>query len=80
MLEVVLPTFNQELYEKNLKQDAYEEGKQDGISIGEYNKLKELVLKKFQKGLSAVEIAESLEESKEVIERIINELTESLPI
>ena len=85
VLEVVLTTFDQELYEKNLKQDAYEEGKQDGISIGiskgigigEYNKLKELILKKLQKGQLAAEIAEALEESQEVIQSIINELTES---
>ena len=74
VLEVVLTTFNKELYEKNLKQDAYEDGKQEGISIGEYNKLKELVIKKFQKGQSAEKIAEDLEESLEVIERIISEL------
>ena len=77
VLEVILTTFNQELYEKNLKQDAYEEGKQDGIGIGEYNKLKELILKKLQKGLSAAEIAEALEESQEVIERAINEMIAS---
>ena len=71
VLEVVLTTFNQELYEKNLKQDAYEDGKQDG----RYDKLKELVSKKFQKGQSAEKIADDLEESLEVIEKIIQELS-----
>ena len=83
VLEVVLTTFNKELYEKNLKQDAYEDGKQEGISIGisegigigEYNKLKELVIKKFQKGQSAEKIADDLEESLEVIDKIISELS-----
>lgn len=44
---MVLTTFNQELYEKNLKQDAFEDGKaegvKEGITLGEYNKLKEQV-------------------------------------
>ena len=78
VLEVVLTTFNQELYEKNLKQDAYEDGRKEGIfegiGIGEYNKLKELVLKKIQKGQSVQEITDALEESREVIEKIVNEL------
>ena len=66
VLEVVLTTFNQELYEKNLKQDAFEDGR--------YDKLKELVLKKLQKGHSAEQIADVLEESLEVIEKIIKEI------
>lgn len=73
VLEVVLTTFNQELYEKNLKQDAYE----DGFAKGEYHKLKEQVLKKLQKGQSVEEIGDALEESVEVIERIASEITES---
>lgn len=67
VLEVVLTTFNQELYEKNLKQDAYEDGR--------YDKLKEQVAKKLQKGQSAEKIADDLEESLEVIEKIIQELS-----
>ena len=73
VLEVLLTTFNQELYEKNLKQDAYEEG----MLIGEHNAIKNLVLKKLQKGQSIEVIAAALEESEEVIERIANEITES---
>ena len=76
VLEVLLTTFNQELYEKNLKQDAYEDGILQGISMGEYNKLKELVFKKLQKGQSIEEIANVLEENVEVIEKIINETVE----
>ena len=76
VLEVLLTTFNQELYEKNLKQDAYEDGILQGISMGEYNKSKELVFKKLQKGQSIEEIANVLEENVEVIEKIINETVE----
>ena len=70
VLEVVLTTFNKELYEKNLKQDAYEEGRDD--------KLKELVLKKLKKGQSAEKIADDLEESLKAIEAIVKELSENL--
>ena len=42
----ILESFDKEIYERDLKQDAYEDGKQDGISIGKYRKLKELVSKR----------------------------------
>ena len=80
----ILESFDKEIYERDLKQDAYEDGKQEGISIGiaegigEYNKLKELITKKLQKGQSAERIAGDLEESLEVIETIVKELSESL--
>lgn len=62
VLEVVLTTFNQELYEKNLKQGAY------------YEKLVEKVKLKMSKRLSAEEIAEALEETVETIEKLMKEL------
>lgn len=76
VLEVLLTTFNQELYEKNLKQDAYEDGKAEGVMLGENNVLTKLIRKKLQKGQSTEEIAEALEEDVETVEKIINELKE----
>lgn len=74
----ILESFDKEIYERDLKQDAYEEGRQDGITqginLGEYNKLKEQVSKKLQKGQSAEQIADALEESSKVIEGIIKEI------
>jgi len=66
VMSMVLSTFDKELYEKDLKADAFEEGA--------YQKLKSLVEKKLQKGLSSVEIADMLEESIEVIEEIIKDI------
>lgn len=62
---MVLMTFNKELYEKNLKEDAYEEGGKD--------KLLELVQKKLAKGKSVEEIADALEESEETVRQLIAE-------
>ena len=63
VLEMVLYSFDKELYEKDLKQIAYEEGEQ--------NKLLELVQKKLNKGKSVEVIAEELEESVSNIQGII---------
>ena len=71
VLNVVLETFNQQLYEKNLKQDAYEEGKTEGARI----KLKDQVCRKLAKGKEPEEIAEALEENITLIEELIKEIT-----
>lgn len=66
VLEMVLYSFDKELYEKDLKQIAYEEGEQ--------NKLLELVQKKLDKGKPIEVIAEELEESVRVIQDIITKI------
>ena len=66
VLEMVLYSFDKELYEKDLKQIAYEEGEQ--------NKLLELVQKKLSKGKSVEVIAEELEESVHNIQDIITKI------
>ncbi len=66
VLEMVLYSFDKELYESDLKQTAYEEG--------ERNKLVSLVQKKLDKGKSVEEIADALEESIETIQEIIASL------
>jgi len=63
VLEMVLYSFDKELYEKDLKQIAYEEGEQ--------NKLISQVRKKLAKKCSVEEIAEALEEPIENIQEII---------
>lgn len=79
VLGMVLSTFNKELYEKELKEDAFrageekgrregrEEGREEGKQEGACEKLQELVQKKLAKGKSIEEIAEDLEESVETI-------------
>lgn len=71
VLEMVLYSFDKELYEKDLKQIAYEEGEQAGILTGETNKLLELVQTKLNKGKSVEVIAEELEESVGNIQDLI---------
>lgn len=66
VLEMVLYSFDKELYEKDLKQIAYEDG--------ERNKLISIVRKKLAKGQSAEQIAEALEENVGTIQDIIAEL------
>ena len=78
VLTVVLETFNQELYEKNLKADAYEDGVEAGIEIGiqkgEKQKLLFLIERKLAKGKTPEQIAEDLEESKETILELMQKL------
>ena len=74
VLEMVLYSFDKELYEKDLKQTAYEEGEKIGMQTGEQNKLISQVQKKLAKGQSAEKIAEELEENVETIQDIITKL------
>ena len=74
VLEMLDDLFDKELYEKDLKQIAFEEGEQIGIGKGEHNKLVNLVQKKLAKGKSVEEIADALEESIETIQDIIETL------
>jgi len=55
-------------------EDLYNDGVEQGIELGERQKLKELVGKKLTKGYSVDEIAEMLEESVEIIREFVNEL------
>ena len=51
-----------------------EEGREEGVGLGENKKLTELVKKKVQKGYSTSEIADMLEEHVDVIAKIIKEI------
>lgn len=74
VLGMVLTTFNKELYEKDLKEDAYEDGVAAGIEAGERKKLLEQIRAKLEKGKSVEEIADALEESEETIRNLLAEL------
>lgn len=63
---MVLYSFDKELYEKDLKQIAFEEGEQ--------NKLISLVQKKLRKGDSVEKIADDLMERIETIREIVDNL------
>ncbi len=66
VVAVVLETFNKELYEKNLKADAYEDGVRD--------KLLSQIKIKLSKGKSVEQIAEELEETVETIQEYMKTL------
>ena len=66
----ILESFDKELYERDLKQDAYEEGLQDGES----NKRISLIKIKLAKGKSVEQIADELEESIEEIKQLIKSM------
>lgn len=82
VLGVVLSTFNKELYEKNLKEDAYnagrydglKKGREEGIAEGAHEKLCQLVKIKLSKGQTAEQIADALEENIETVQEIMKEL------
>jgi predicted transposase YdaD len=70
--------FDKELYEKDLKQIAYEEGeqigRQQGIQQGIQQHLIDQVRKKLEKGKTIEEIADALEESVGAIMEIVAEM------
>ena len=70
----ILESFDKELYERDLKENAIAEGRAEGITIGEYKKLEEQIRKKLQKNKSIEEIADALEEDVETIQKIIEEM------
>ena len=61
----ILESFDKELYERDLKQDAYEDGIKAGERLGEQNKLISLIKTKLTKGKSVEQIADELEEIEE---------------
>ena len=70
VLETMLTTFNKELYEKNLREQATAEG----LAEGKKAHLLEQIQKKLNKNQTIEQIAEALEESPEVIQQYIEEL------
>lgn len=76
VVAVVLETFNKELYEKNLKADAYEEGVLFGRREGASDKLLSQIKIKLEKGKSVEQIADELEETVETIQEYIKTIIE----
>ena len=62
----ILESFDRELYERDLKQDAYEEGIKDSL----ITKIKT----KLAKGKSVEQIADELEETAETIQKLVEEI------
>lgn len=75
---MVLSAFDQEQYEKDLKEEAFYDGFHSGIAKGlekgGYEKICQLIRSKHSKGQSVEEIAEALEESPEAVCEIMKQL------
>lgn len=74
VLESMLTTFNKELYEKNLREQAIAEGLAEGRAQGRATLLTDLVQKKLAKNMSIPAIAEALEQPEDVILSIIEQI------
>ena len=66
----ILESFDKELYERDLKQNAYD----DGVKDGEINKLFLQVKIKLEKGKTVEQIADELEETVESIDKLISNM------
>ena len=66
----ILESFDKELYERDLKQNAYD----DGIKEGENKKLISQIRIKLDKGMNVNQIAAELEETVEMIETLMQEM------
>ena len=69
--------YDQEEHIRLEREDAFEDGRKEGIVLGENKKLREQVEKKVKRGLSASEIADILEEKQEIIEGIVKSLEQA---
>ena len=74
VFSMILSTFDKELYEKDLKEIAHEEGFEQGIEQGAAKKLNELVERQYTRGKSVEEIADLFGEPMDVIKAIIEKL------
>lgn len=70
--------YDQEKHLRQEREDAWEDGRKDGLAegerIGRDENRKELIQKKLQKGKTISEIADALEESEAEIRRLIEEM------
>ena len=65
--------YDQEKHIRQEREEAWEAGEKAGEHKGEEKKLKEQIQKKLARGKTIPEIAEALEESEDVIRRLIDE-------
>jgi hypothetical protein len=70
----ILESFDKELYERDLKQNAYDDGVKAGIEVGENSKLISQIKIKLEKGKSVEQIADEREETVETIEILISNM------
>ena len=67
--------YDEERELKLIRRAEYEEGRADGLKQGRLAAIKNLVVKKLEKGKTAEQIAEDLEEEVSVIEQLMENLS-----
>lgn len=70
VMNMILSNFNDKLHYESLRKEGYEDGFEDGTA----NHLKIQVQKKLNKGYSAAQIADFLEEDVSVVEELIEKI------
>ena len=74
----ILETFDQELYERDLKEQATSKGRQEGLKEGLQQGLEkahmEIIQKKLAKGKSIEEIADALEISVKEVQKLMEQM------
>ena len=70
----ILEAFDKELYERDLKQNAFDEGFKDGLKAGEKEFYTSRIRIKLDKGMNIQQIAHDLETTEEVIEVLMQEM------
>ena len=68
---MVLTSFNQKAYEKDLYEEGVEEGIKEGLDLGRMQMAQEIVLRLFQSGNSPEQIAQLTEIDVEAVKQWI---------
>lgn len=74
VMNMILSKFNDKLHYESLRKEGYEDGFENGFEDGTANHLKIQVQKKLNKGYSAAQIADFLEEDVSVVEELIEKI------
>ena len=74
-IEMSIFEYDEERELKLIRRAEYEEGREDGLKQGRLAAIKNLVAKKLEKGKTAEQIAEDLEEEVSVIEQFMENLS-----
>lgn len=66
---MLLEEFDVEKYERTIRKESWEEGKEEGIEIGILQQQSATINKLLSKGMSEEQVADMLEISKEQVEK-----------
>lgn len=67
---MILTSFDQEEYEKTIRDESYEEGLEQGLERGRHDGIRQVILSMLKKGLSTDEIKDMTDVSDEIIEQV----------